>query len=216
LVLKIIFSILKSFNLERELLEYEKKHWDSGVIHIAGIDEAGRGPLAGPVVAAAVIFPREYFNDEIQDSKKLTVKKRDQLFEVIIKNAFSYGIGIVDNNIIDEINILNATFRAMKISLEGLSIKPDYLLIDGNRFCDIDIPCELIVRGDSKSMSIAAASILAKVTRDRIMIQLTEKYPEYNLSKHKGYGTKEHIGLIKKYGRSAIHRKSFKLKGIDY
>jgi ribonuclease HII len=216
LVLKIIFSILKSLSLERKLLKYERKLWSFGIENIAGIDEAGRGPLAGPVVAASVILPKDYFNAEINDSKVLTVKKRDELYEVIIKEARSYGVGIVDNNVIDEINILNATFKAMKISIQNLSIKPDYLLIDGNRFCEIDIPCKLIVKGDSTSLSIAAASIIAKVTRDRIMIKLTEEYPEYNLSKHKGYGTKEHVELIKKYGRSLIHRKSFKLKGIDY
>ena len=203
-------------NLEGKLLKYERKLWNSGIVNIAGIDEAGRGPLAGPVVAAAVIFPKGYFNKEIKDSKVLTARKRDELFEVIIKDARSYSVGIVDSLVIDEINILNATFKAMKISIESLSIKPDYLLIDGNQFCEINIPHELIVKGDSKSVSIAAASIIAKVTRDRIMVKLSEEYPEYNLSKHKGYGTKEHIYLIKKYGRSEIHRESFKLKGIDY
>ena len=198
------------------MLKYERKLWNSGIVNIAGIDEAGRGPLAGPVVAAAVIFPKGYFNKEIKDSKVLTARKRDELFEVIIKDARSYSVGIVDSLVIDEINILNATFKAMKISIESLSIKPDYLLIDGNQFCEINIPHELIVKGDSKSVSIAAASIIAKVTRDRIMVKLSEEYPEYNLSKHKGYGTKEHIYLIKKYGRSEIHRESFKLKGIDY
>jgi len=216
LVLKIIFSIFKSFNLERELLEYENRLWKSGIENIAGIDEAGRGPLAGPVVAASVIFYKGYYNDEIQDSKKLSAKKRSELYNVIIKDARSYSIGIVDNSVIDEINILQATYKAMQISVDKLSIKPDFLLVDGNRFYDTEIPNELIVKGDSKSLSIAAASILAKVTRDRIMLEMTDKYPEYNLEKHKGYGTREHVELIKKYGRSAIHRRSFKLKGIDY
>lgn len=216
MVLKIIFSILKSFNLVKKLLEFENKLWKSGYRFIAGIDEAGRGPLAGPVVAAAVVFPIGYYNDEINDSKKLTAKKRNELFEIIKNDAYFSGVGIVDNDIIDDINILNATFLAMKLALKNLAERPDFLLIDGNRFCEIDIPHQLIVKGDSRSLSIAAASIIAKVTRDRIMVQITDDYPEYNLAKHKGYGTKEHIAMIKKYGRSPIHRKSFLLRGIDY
>ncbi len=198
------------------MLEFECKIWNAGLKKIAGVDEAGRGPLAGPVVAAAVIFPEGYYNDDINDSKKLSPAKREKLYDVICRNAVCYNVAMIDNNIIDEINILNATFAAMKSAIRGLVCKPDHLLIDGNRFCEFDIPFSLIVKGDSKSISIAAASILAKVTRDRIMNELTFEYPEYKLAKHKGYGTKEHIELIKYFGKSPIHRKSFLLKGIDY
>ncbi len=198
------------------MTEFEKELWNNGFKHLAGIDEAGRGPLAGPVVAAAVVFPVGYNNYEINDSKKLSAKKREKLFDIIIHDALSVGVGSIDNEIIDKINILKATFLAMKMAIEELAFKPDYLLIDGNKFCEYKIPYKLIVKGDSKSVSIAAASIIAKVTRDRIMVNLTKDYPEYNLSKHKGYGTKEHIEMIKKYGRSPIHRKSFLLNGIDY
>jgi len=215
LVLKIIFSILKSLK-NNFMLFYEKKLWSSGINNIAGIDEAGRGPLAGPVVAASVILPVDYYNSEIKDSKKLTPKKRDKLFEVITRDAVSYGIGIVDNYEIDRINILEATMKAMQISINNLNVIPDYILVDGNHFFNCEINYKLIIKGDSKSLSIAAASILAKVTRDRLMNDYTINYPEYNFSKHKGYGTKEHINLIKKFGKSPIHRKSFLVKGIDY
>ena len=198
------------------MLFYEKKLWSSGINNIAGIDEAGRGPLAGPVVAASVILPVDYYNSEIKDSKKLTPKKRDKLFEVITRDAVSYGIGIVDNYEIDRINILEATMKAMQISINNLNVIPDYILVDGNHFFNCEINYKLIIKGDSKSLSIAAASILAKVTRDRLMNDYTINYPEYNFSKHKGYGTKEHINLIKKFGKSPIHRKSFLVKGIDY
>ena len=198
------------------MLFYEKKLWSSGINNIAGIDEAGRGPLAGPVVAASVILPVDYYNSEIKDSKKLTPKKRDKLFEVITRDAVSYGIGIVDNYEIDRINILEATMKAMQISINNLNVIPDYILVDGNHFFNCEINYKLIIKGDSKSLSIAAASILAKVTRDRLMNDYTINYPEYNFSKHKGYGTKEHIHLIKKFGKSPIHRKSFLVKGIDY
>jgi ribonuclease HII len=198
------------------MLFYEKKLWSSGFNNVAGIDEAGRGPLAGPVVAASVILPVDYFNNEINDSKKLTLKKREKLFDVITHDALSYGIGVVDNFEIDRINILQATMKAMQISINNLEIKPDYILVDGNHFFNCEIDYQLIIKGDSKSLSIAAASILAKVTRDRLMDYFTVDYPEYNFSKHKGYGTKEHIHLIKKFGKSPIHRKSFLVKGIDY
>lgn len=198
------------------MLFYEKKLWSSGINNIAGIDEAGRGPLAGPVVAASVILPVDYYNSEIKDSKKLTPKKRDKLFEVITRDAVSYGIGIVDNYEIDRINILEATMKAMQISINNLNVIPDYILVDGNHFFNCEINYKLIIKGDSKSLSIAAASILAKVTRDRLMNDYTINYPEYNFSKHKGYGTKEHINLIKRFGKSPIHRKSFLVKGIDY
>ena len=196
-------------------LRYENKIWKSGYNYIAGIDEAGRGPLAGPVVAAAVIFPSKFNIRGVDDSKKLTPGKRDELFDRIISSCTSYAVGIKDEAIIDDINILNATISAMHEAVSKLKKKPDYLIIDGNRFKDCGIPHKTIVKGDQKSFTIAAASIIAKVTRDRIMMELHEQYPEYNFAKHKGYGTKEHVNLIKKYGYSEIHRKSFRIKELD-
>jgi ribonuclease HII len=196
-------------------LRYENKIWKSGYNYIAGIDEAGRGPLAGPVVAAAVVFPVKFNIPGVDDSKKLSPVKRDMLFDKIISSCTSYGIGIKDESIIDDINILNATFLAMHEAVNKLSRKPDFLIIDGNRFKDMGIPHKTIIKGDQKSFTIAAASIIAKVTRDRIMIEYHDKYPEYNFSKHKGYGTKEHLNLIKKFGYSEIHRKTFRIKGMD-
>lgn len=197
------------------MLFHEKNLWKLGYKNIAGIDEAGRGPLAGPVVAAAVILPVDYYHSEINDSKKISPQKREKLYNIIINDAIDFAVGIVSNTEIDSLNILQATFKAMKLAIDNLKIKPDFLLIDGNRFCDSSISYKLIIKGDSKSLSIAAASIIAKVTRDKIMNDLTIMYPEYNFSKHKGYGTKEHIELIKKYGRSPIHRTSFLVKGLD-
>ena len=198
------------------MLTFETKLWQSGFGNVAGIDEAGRGPLAGPVVAAAVIFPSQYFNDSVNDSKKLTAKKRNELYNVLVNEAIAWGIGIVDNFIIDTINILNATMQAMQKAISLLRVKPDFILVDGNKFYKCNIPYKPIVKGDAKSFTIAAASIIAKVTRDKIMECYSQKYPLYNFHKHKGYGTREHIELIKKYGRTEIHRDSFKLKGIDY
>jgi ribonuclease HII len=198
------------------MLTFETNLWKSGFGNIAGVDEVGRGPLAGPVVAVAVVFPSQYFNDSVNDSKKLTVQKRIELYNILVNEAITWGIGIVDNFIIDTINILNATLQAMQEAISLLTVKPDFILVDGNRFYKCNIPYKAIVKGDSKSFTIAAASIIAKVTRDKIMENYSEKYPLYNFHKHKGYGTKEHIELIKKYGRTEIHRTSFKLKGIDY
>ncbi len=181
---------------------------------ICGVDEAGRGPLAGPVCAAAVILPEGLEIEGVNDSKKLTEKKREALFDVIKEKALSYCVAFGTLEEIEEFNILEATFIAMNRAIDGLDIKPDFALIDGNRAPKgIKIPCETVVKGDSKSMSIAAASILAKVTRDRLMEEYAEKYPQYNFSKHKGYGTKEHTSLIIEYGPSPIHRLSF-LKNI--
>lgn len=180
---------------------------------LAGVDEAGRGPLAGPVCAAAVILPQDFYMEEINDSKKLTEKKREKLYDVIIENAISYSIQFADVAYIEENNILQATFHAMKKAVEGLAITPDYVLIDGNRTQGIDIPTECVVGGDAKSQSIAAASILAKVTRDRYCLEvLDKKYPEYCFCKHKGYGTKLHTEKLKEFGPCPEHRLSFLTK----
>ena len=188
---------------------YEKLAIEKGFKTICGIDEAGRGPLAGPVYAAAVILPLDLEIDGLNDSKKLTEKKREALFDIICEKAISYSIGIATEEELDEINILNATFLAMRRAVEGLSVKPDYALIDGNQHPKLSIPDETVVKGDGKSMSIAAASILAKVSRDRFMLQIAEKYPEYCFEKHKGYGTKLHYEMIEKYGVAPVHRRSF-------
>ncbi|MBU2471985.1 MAG: ribonuclease HII [Bacteroidetes bacterium] len=200
------------------MIEYESKFWENGLRFIAGVDESGRGPLAGPVVAAAVVFPKSLFARDsnliadVKDSKKLTHKKRVQVFENIQKKALSIGVGIVSHNVIDEVNILNATFRAMHKAINRLVPPPDHLLIDGPHFAEMDIPCTKIIDGDSKSFTIAAASIIAKVVRDNLMAEYDEKYPEYGFSKHKGYGTSAHIAAIKKFGYCEIHRRSFKFK----
>lgn len=188
---------------------YEKLAIEKGFTTICGIDEAGRGPLAGPVYAAAVILPLDLEIDGLNDSKKLTEKKREALFDVICEKAVSYSIGIATEQEIDEINILNATFLAMRRAVDGLSVKPDYALIDGNQHPGLQIADETVVKGDGKSMSIAAASILAKVSRDRFMLEIADKYPEYCFEKHKGYGTKFHYEMIEKYGISPVHRRSF-------
>ncbi len=181
-----------------------------GFKYICGVDEAGRGPLAGPVCAAAVILPPDTEIEGLNDSKKLSEKKREALFDVICEKALSYCVAYGTLEEIESLNILEATFLAMNRSIDGLSIKPDYALIDGNAIPKgIKIPCETVVKGDAKSASIAAASILAKVSRDRLLLEYDEKYPEYNFKKHKGYGTKEHTDLILEYGPSPIHRMSF-------
>ncbi len=179
-----------------------------GFSAVCGVDEAGRGPLAGPVCAAAVILSEEIGG--LNDSKKLSEKKREELYPIIKEKALSYCIAFASVEEIEEHNILNATYLAMNRAIEGLNIPADFALIDGNRVpTDISVPCETVVKGDAKSASIAAASILAKVTRDRLMLEEDEKYPEYNFKKHKGYGTKEHTDAILKYGMSPIHRPSF-------
>ena len=186
---------------------YEKEYAGKGMI--CGIDEAGRGPLAGPVVAAAVILPRDVDYIYLNDSKKVTEKRREALFEQIVSTAVSYGIGIVSHDIIDEINILQATYKAMREAVENMKIRPDICLVDAVTVPELDIPQVPIVKGDAKSLSIAAASVLAKVTRDRIMTELGEKYPQYGFEKHKGYGTKAHIEAIKEFGPAEEHRKTF-------
>ena len=189
---------------------FEKNAISKGFKTICGIDEAGRGPLAGPVYAAAVILPLGLEIAGLNDSKKLSEKKREELFDVICEKAVDFSIGIADEKEIDKINILNATFLAMKRAVDGLKIRPDYALIDGNRYPRIGgVTEETIVKGDGKSMSVAAASILAKVSRDRYMLEIAEKYPQYCFEKHKGYGTKLHYEMLEKYGISPVHRKSF-------
>jgi ribonuclease HII len=190
------------------MLEYENELYENGINLIAGVDEVGRGPLVGPVVAAAVILPKGFFNDKINDSKKLSEKKREELYSLIMENALSVGVGIVDNHRIDEINIYEATKEAMIEAINKLSIKPEHILIDAMKL-DLNIPSTSIIKGDAKSESIAAASIIAKVTRDRMLIELDQKYPMYNYKKNKGYPTKEHLEAIKKYGVTDLYRKSY-------
>lgn len=190
--------------------ELEKQAVSNGFSFVCGVDEAGRGPLAGPVCAAAVIFAPDTELDGVNDSKKLSEKKREALFDVICQKALAYSIAFASVEEIEEHNILNATYLAMNRAIEGLKIKADFALIDGNRIPkDIKIDCQTVVKGDSKSLSIAAASILAKVTRDRLLMEYHEKYPQYNFAKHKGYGTAEHMEAIRKFGISEVHRPSF-------
>ncbi len=189
--------------------EYEINAKNKGFSAVCGVDEAGRGPLAGPVFAAAVILPEDCVIEGLNDSKKLTEKKREALFDVIREKAISYSIASVDEKTIDEINILQATYLAMKKAVEGLDVPADYALIDGNRMPRIDIDGETVIKGDALSPSIAAASILAKVSRDRFMLELDKKYPQYCFSQHKGYGTKLHYEMLTEHGVSDCHRISF-------
>lgn len=182
-----------------DLLVYEKELYDKGISLIAGVDEVGRGPLVGPVVACAVILPVNYHLEGLNDSKKLSEKKRNLFYDILIKDAISYGIGIIDAKKIDEVNIYEATKLAMKEAISKLSVKPEYVLIDAMKL-DLDIPSLSIIKGDAKSESIAAASVIAKVTRDRMMDELDVLHPEYGFKNHKGYPTKKHLEAIKKYG----------------
>lgn len=191
------------------MLKIEHELNKKGYEFVCGVDEAGRGPLCGPVVAAAVILPKDAHIEGVNDSKKLTEKRREKLYDDIMQNAVSVGVGVSDVDIIEEVNILNATKKAMLQAISNLKVNPEYVLVDGNQKIDTDIPLETVVKGDSKSESIAAASIIAKVTRDRLLIEYDKKYPEYGFAKHKGYGTKAHIEAIKKYGLTPIHRPSF-------
>lgn len=201
-------------NIEKDFLYYENLYSENNNKLICGVDEAGRGPLAGPVCAAAVIMPYGIIIDGVNNSKKLTEKKRELLFDTIKEKSLCYGIAFSDEKEIDEVNILNATFLAMKRAVKSLKIQPDLILVDGNRLPDFDIPAKTIVKGDSLSHSIACASILAKVTRDRLMKELSKKYPEYGFEKHKGYGTKAHYEAIKANGICEIHRRTF-LKNVN-
>ena len=196
------------YEFERTVYALNDFNW------VCGADEAGRGPLAGPVFAAAVILPRDEEIPGLNDSKKLTEKKREALFDVIIEKAVAYSIVPVDEKTIDEINILAASLLGMKTAVENLSVKPDIAYIDGNRTPKMEIPAQAVVKGDATSASIAAASILAKVSRDRFMLQLAEEYPQYAFEKHKGYPTELHYQKIGEFGVSPVHRKSF-LKNLD-
>ena len=189
--------------------QYEINAKEKGYKAVCGVDEAGRGPLAGPVCAAAVILPEGYEIPGLNDSKQLTDKKRRELYPVIMEEAIAYGISFVDEKTIDEVNILNATFMAMRDAISKLSVKPELALIDGNRLSDFGVEAEAIVKGDAKVASIAAASILAKVARDEYMEKMDEEYPEYGFAIHKGYGTKPHYAAITEHGMSPIHRKTF-------
>ena len=194
---------------EVNMWEIENSYFDKGLRVICGVDEAGRGPLAGPVCAAAVILPPNADIPGLNDSKKLTDKRRRELFPIIKEQAIAYGIGLASHEEIDEINILQATYLAMERALAQLSIKPELALIDGNRARDFGIPVQTVVKGDSLSASIAAASILAKVTRDDLMMEAAKDYPQYQFDVHKGYGTKAHYAALTEHGPSPIHRMTF-------
>ena len=191
------------------MLEYEELYTSQGYTSICGVDEAGRGPLAGPVFAAAVILPEDLIIEDVNDSKKLTEKKREKLFDIIKEKALAYCIASASVEEIEEMNILQADMLAMKRAVDGLAVKADFAMRDGNKAPKLEIPAVPIIKGDAKSESIAAASILAKVSRDRLMLELAKQYPEYGFEKHKGYGTKAHREAILKYGPCEIHRMSF-------
>ena len=204
-----------------DLLKYEKDLYEQGITLIAGVDEVGRGPLYGPVVTAAVILPVEYKLDGLTDSKKLTPKKRDKFFDVIMKDAVAIGIGIKSAKRIDEINIYEATKEAMYEAIDNLTIKPEHVLIDAMRLERLDVPSTSIIKGDAKSLSIAAASVIAKVTRDRMMEEEDKLHPEYEFAKHKGYPTKKHVENVIKYGVLEQYRRTYEpiksiIQGSDY
>lgn len=189
--------------------EFEKQALSRGYKYVCGVDEAGRGPLAGPVFASAVILPLDCEIEGLNDSKKLSEKKREELFDVITEKAVSFSVASASVEEIEEINILQATFLAMRRAVEGLEVKADFAFVDGNRKPGLDIDLSTLVKGDARCPSIAAASILAKVSRDRLMLEMDKQYPEYKFSQHKGYGTKLHYEMIEKYGISPVHRRSF-------
>ena len=198
------------------LKEEENKLYDNGIEYICGIDEAGRGPLAGPVVVGAVIMPKDSFIEGVNDSKKISEKKREKIYEQILEEAVAYSIGVIDRDTIDEINILNATKLGVKKAIYSLKQRPDVIMVDALTGLDTDgIPYVSVIKGDAKNYSIAAASIIAKVTRDRMMKEWDEVYPDYGFAKHKGYGTAEHIRIIKEKGPCIIHRRSFIKNFVD-
>ena len=194
---------------QQDMWKIEQEYFDKGIQLICGVDEAGRGPLAGPVCAAAVILPPNAEIPGLNDSKKLSDKKRRELYPIIKEQAIAYGIAFADHHEVDEINILQATYLAMERAINQLNVKPELALIDGNRAKEFGIPVETVVHGDSLSASIAAASVLAKVTRDNFMLEMAEAYPGYDFEIHKGYGTKAHYAALTKLGPSAIHRMTF-------
>ena len=209
---------MKEKELERltKIKEIEKDLYNKGFNNICGIDEAGRGPLAGPVVVAGVIMPKDSIIEGINDSKKVSEKKREKLYDLIIEEAISYSVAIIGQDVIDDINILNATKEGVTKVVDGLDVKPDLIIIDAlNHINTRGIPYEPIIKGDAKCYNIAAASILAKVTRDRIMREWDEVYPQYGFVQHKGYGTAKHIQAIKEYGLTPIHRRSFTKKLVE-
>lgn len=193
-----------------DLYRYEKELWNNGIDYVAGMDEVGRGPLIGPVVTACVILPKDFVLEGLTDSKKLSEKKREEYYDYIIKHALSVSVGMMDEKIIDEVNIYEATKLAMYQAVEKSPIKPQHILIDAMKLENLEIPSTSIIKGDAKSISIAAASVIAKVTRDRMMIELDQKYPMYGFKSHKGYPTKKHIESIEKYGLIEGYRKTFK------
>ena len=195
--------------MQVEWKPFEREAMRLGAVHVCGVDEAGRGPLAGPVYAAAVILPPDVRIEGLNDSKKLTEKKREALFPVICETATSFSIAFADEKEIDAYNILQATYLAMRRAVEGLDVPADYALIDGNRMPPLVIAGETIIKGDAVCQSIAAASVLAKVSRDRFMLEMDAKYPQYGFSKHKGYGTKDHYAALREFGPSPIHRLTF-------
>ena len=195
----------------RDMLFFERKYWSEGVEIIAGVDEAGRGPLAGPVVAAAVVFPKEVYLEGVDDSKKLSPHRREQLFPLIHERALGVGIGVVSHEEIDRINIYQASILAMKKALDQLSMVPSLVLADGNSFRHETLRFENIIKGDARSFTIATASIIAKVTRDGLMREYDRLFPGYGFAKHKGYGTREHVEAIRRNGLCEIHRRSFKV-----
>lgn len=197
------------------LIKFDLSFRNRKIKYLAGVDEAGRGPIAGPVVAAAVIFHNKTFHNKINDSKKLNEKTREELFEWIVKNCISYGIGILDHLEIDRINILQASLKAMKIAVSNLKPEPQLCLIDGNKTFNSDLKTIPVIKGDSKSFSIAAASIIAKVTRDRIMKEHSKNYPQYFWNRNKGYATRAHIHAVKQFGISELHRKTFLSKILN-
>jgi len=209
---------MKEKELERltKLKEIEKDLYSKGFNNICGIDEAGRGPLAGPVVVAGVIMPKDSMIEGINDSKKISEKKREKLYDLILEEAISFSVAIIGQDVIDDINILNATKEGVTKVVDGLDVKPDLIIIDAlNHINTRGIPYEPIIKGDAKCYNIAAASILAKVTRDRIMREWDEVYPQYGFVQHKGYGTAKHIQAIKEYGLTPIHRRSFTKKFVE-
>lgn len=193
-----------------DLYQYEKELWKNGINLIAGMDEVGRGPLIGPVVTACVILPKDFVLEGLTDSKKLSEKKREEFYDYIMEHAISVGIGMMDDKVIDEVNIYEATKLAMYQAVEKSKVKPEHVLIDAMKLDKLEMPSTSIIKGDAKSISIAAASVIAKVTRDRMMIELDKKYPMYGFKSHKGYPTKKHIEAIKEYGLIDGYRKTFK------
>jgi ribonuclease HII len=197
------------------MLDYERIIWNQGIGLVCGVDEAGRGPLAGPVVSAAVVFPKDFYPEGVNDSKKLSASQRERLFDLITENALDFGVGVVDHESIDRINILNASLLSMQKAIRKLKIVPEMVLVDGRiKIPHLKIPQIALVKGDNLSVSVASASILAKVTRDRLMEGFHRKYPQFSFDKNKGYSTKAHREALENYGPCKIHRRSFKLSNL--